>query len=601
MMLIRVLSKFRRILSGKQKKYIIFLVLIMILGSFLETVSVSFILPFVEAMISPQEVMSNAVVRSFCDLFSVRDYRQLLMIMSLGMALVYLLKNAFLLFQLTIQNRFVFGSMFEMQKELLRTYLARPYEYYLGVNSGEILRVIGKDTEFAFNNLSYGLTLLSELVVSFALMLTVFVISPKITLAIGGLILLLVLLLHRIIRPFLKSAGVAYQNSYAGMYQWILQSIQGIKEVKISQSENYFEKKFEQEGKAYVRSRYLHLTLSVTPRYAIEAIAMSVFFVAMYLMIADGVVVKEILPVISVIAMVAIRLLPAANKISNSMAGMTFGEPALDKLLLNLNRIESYNAGRKHGARAGADGGTEQGLDRKAKTRRSICGFSDRIELQDISYAYPSGAENVLENVNVTLKRGLSFGIVGASGAGKTTLIDIALGLLEPRSGQVIVDGTDIREDISGWLARIGYIPQSIFMLDGSIRENVAFGCSEDEISDEKIWRALREASLETFVRSLPDGLDTQIGERGTRLSGGQRQRVGIARALYADPEILLFDEATSALDNETESNIMEAIHALQGKKTMIIIAHRLSTIEGCDVVLRVEDKGIRVERKEEL
>ena len=282
--------------------------------------------------------------------------------------------------------------------------------------------------------------------------------------------------------------------------------------------------------------------------------------------------------------MAAVRLLPAASRISGCLSQVAYGEPAVDKLIENLKDAEEF--------------------DRSLITHpdeekeRSIRVLTDSIRMKGIRYRYPSGSEDVLHDADIEIPKGTSVGIVGASGAGKTTAVDILLGLLQPQNGQVLVDGTEIHMDMHGWYAQIGYIPQTIFMLDGSIRDNVAFGLGQEEIDDEQVWMALREASLEDYVRSLPEGLDTQIGERGVRVSGGQRQRIGIARALYTDPAILVFDEATSALDNETEAAIMDSIDHLHGTKTMIIIAHRLSTIENCDVIYRVEAGKLEKERE---
>ncbi|MCX4315549.1 MAG: ATP-binding cassette domain-containing protein, partial [Lachnospiraceae bacterium] len=237
---------------------------------------------------------------------------------------------------------------------------------------------------------------------------------------------------------------------------------------------------------------------------------------------------------------------------------------------------------------------TEKTSGRKTSSRLT---FEREITLQNISYSYPNSEQHVLEHAQMSVPVGKSVGIVGTSGAGKTTAVDIMLGLLNPQEGQVLADGVDVMSVYTEWLSHIGYIPQTIFMLDDTIRANVAFGLAREEQTDEQVWYALQEAQLAEFVRSLPEGLDTQIGERGVRLSGGQRQRIGIARALYTNPELLIFDEATSALDNETEAAIMESINSLHGRKTMVIIAHRLQTIEGCDMVYRVKDGRIERER----
>ncbi|MBP5305373.1 MAG: ATP-binding cassette domain-containing protein, partial [Lachnospiraceae bacterium] len=252
------------------------------------------------------------------------------------------------------------------------------------------------------------------------------------------------------------------------------------------------------------------------------------------------------------------------------------------KLLENLEQLESDN---------------EKYASENKREKECDLTLDKEVKLTDITYRYPNSNKHVLTDAEMLIPAGKSVGIVGTSGAGKTTAVDIMLGLLRPEKGQVLTDGVDVMKSYDEWLSHIGYIPQSIFMLDGTIKENVAFAVKEDENTDAKVWHALEEAQLADFVRELPDGINTQIGERGVRLSGGQRQRIGIARALFEDPEILVFDEATSALDNETEAAIMESINSLHGRKTLIIIAHRLQTIENCDIVYRVAGGKIKQER----
>lgn len=415
-------------------------------------------------------------------------------------------------------------------------------------------------------------------------MITVFAIAPGMMLGMAALLLVTISLIQMAIRPFLAKAGKINQKAYAGMNQWLLQSIQGIKEVKLMQCEGYFEKSFEKEGRVYVRTTYQNQTLSLIPRFMIEAVAMCIFFIMVSVMIYRGMDLEKIIPIIAGVGMAAVRLLPSVNRISGSMAGITFWEPTVDKMIENLQEAVVFDKEQSSKASILKESGEVQEL-------------SGKIELSNITYQYPTGKEKILDGASMEIPKGMSIGIVGASGAGKTTAVDILLGLLKPEKGKILVNGTDIQIDLDGWHSEIGYIPQSIFMLDGSIRENVAFGILENEINDEMVWAALKEAALDEFVKTLPEGLYTQIGERGVRLSGGQRQRIGIARALYSDPSILFFDEATSSLDSDTEAAIMDSINHLHGTKTMVIIAHRLTTIEGCDMVYRVEGGQIKRER----
>ena len=446
-------------------------------------------------------------------------------------------------------------------------------------------------------------------------------IAPTITLCIAVLLIALMLLINYVLKPILHQAGVNNQKSAAAMNSWLMQSIQGIKELKVQRKEEYFQENYDRAGTIYVSSLRKNYVLSAVPRFMLEAISMGAFFIIVALMIYKGADLNTVVPMLSAVAMAAVRLLPSVNRISGALASISYTEPMLDKLIENLKAISGSeeislaagdlkaktearteeaegsaisdgNANRP--ADTGAGGTAETGAD---SVGTAFPRLSRAITVEDVVYHYPKSDKNVLEHANLTITPGESVGIVGQSGAGKTTLVDIILGLLRPASGRVAIDGVDIRTDNRAWLAQIGYIPQMIFMLDGTIRDNVAFGEDAEDIDDADVWAALREASMEDFVKSLPDGLDTQLGERGVRISGGQRQRIGIARALYTNPSVLIFDEATSALDNETEAAIMDSINHLHGTKTMIIIAHRLTTIEGCDHVYRVEGGKIRQER----
>ncbi|MCR5716510.1 MAG: ATP-binding cassette domain-containing protein, partial [Lachnospiraceae bacterium] len=287
------------------------------------------------------------------------------------------------------------------------------------------------------------------------------------------------------------------------------------------------------------------------------------------------------MPILSAFSVAAIRLMPSANRINNQLTSIAFYEPFFMGVSDNLqDEISGKN--------------TDMSFATNVTEKLPV---TKEIELRDITYAYPNTDVLIFDHAGMTIPVGSSVGIVGTSGAGKTTVVDILLGLLETKSGGVYADGVNVKTRYREWLKNIGYIPQMIFMLDDNIRKNVAFGIPEDEIDEQRVWEVLKEAQLDEYVRSLPEGLDTSIGERGIRISGGQRQRIGIARALYYDPEVLILDEATSALDNDTEAAIMDSINSLHGRKTLVIIAHRLQTIEKCDLVFRVEGGQVKVEK----
>ena len=431
------------------------------------------------------------------------------------------------------------------------------------------------------------LEIFTETIVAIMLLIGIFAITPTITMGMAAVLLIMLFVIMRTIKPILYKVGLENQASAAGMNKWLLQAIQGIKELKIMNKEKFFQENFETYGSTYVNSLQKNQILLIVPKFFIEAISMSTMFIIVALLIYNGSSLETIVPMLTAVAMAAMRLLPSINRISNSMGAINYREPKLDKLMEYLAEIEDRN--ELHPA---------DDKERSHEVRsREEKPFEENIKLEQVSYHYPDSDVNILEAADLKIKKGQSVGIVGPSGAGKTTMIDILLGLLKPGGGRVMVDGIDIEKDITNWHEQIGYIPQTIFMLDDTIRANVAFGIEKKDILDENVWESLEEASLADFVRSLPEGLDTEIGERGVRLSGGQRQRLGIARALYYKPDVLIFDEATSALDRETEAAVMESINKLHGQKTMIIIAHRLSTIEKCDHIYKVENGKIELER----
>lgn len=580
MYIIRIISKFKLILSKHQILRIVELFVLMIIGGFLETLSVSLMLPFMNLVINVEDVMDKWYAVLICDIFNISTTRGLLIFMSVLLAAMYILKNVYLLWEYNVQYGFVYRNMFEMKRKLLTAFLNKPYEFFLSISSGEIIRIINADTSNAFNILTTLLNLLTELITAVLLIGTIFIINPEVTVVMAVILLLLMAFIYLIIRPILRRAALNQQKAGTGMNKWLLQSIHGIKELKVMNKEGYFQKKYDEFGYLHVNSMKISQIMNTAPRFIIEGISMGIVFISIGILILNGVKFEYLVPMLTGIAMAAMRLLPAVNRISNALSTVTYGEPMLDKVIETLRGLEN------------TDG--ELNIQSKSlDTKNSFETIKTNIVFNNISFHYRNDSRNILCKSFLNINKGMSVGIVGPSGGGKTTTVDILLGLLLPQNGEVLVDGRNIQEDLSGWLRQVSYIPQSIFMLDDTIRANVAFG--DENVLEEEIWRALEEAALKDFVKSLPNGIDTEIGERGMRLSGGQRQRLGIARALYRQPSILIFDEATSALDNETEEEIMNSVNRLHGVKTIIIIAHRLSTIEGCDIVYRVEDG--RIER----
>lgn len=575
--MIRVFKKFYRLLNRHQKNRVVILFFMMLIGACFEVLGVSMMLPLVTAVMNPDIITENAFCAWICQSFHLTDHVSFVIWCIVALIVIYVIKAVYLTFEYSIQYRFVFNNRFMTQKKMLEAYLRRPYEYFLSAQSGEIIRVVQEDVNNSFNMLTVILSFMTEAVVASAVILAIFVINPFMTACVAAMLLLIMFALAKGLRPLLRREGIVYQETYAATNKWLLQSISGIKEVKVTQTEKFFLNNFVKYGRKMVDAARWNSTLQNIPRNLIELVSVCSMMIVFGIMIAMGAEMDSLIPSLSAFAMAAVKLLPSANRMLAGVTQMTFYEPALDNMLENMDVLE------------------EKTTDKQEKTDRLQ--LKKEVRLSGITYTYPSGERKIFENADLTIPVGHSIGIIGTSGAGKTTAVDILLGLLKPQAGWILVDGVDVSTNIQGWLAHIGYIPQMIFMLDDTIRENVVFGHEIDGQTDAAVWSALEEAQLAEFVRGLPDGLDTAIGERGVRLSGGQRQRIGIARALFTNPDVLVFDEATSALDNETEEAIMQSIHALHGKKTMIIIAHRLTTIEGCDAVYRARDGKIEKEQ----
>lgn len=581
----KIIKRFTKILSKQQKLKVIIIGILMVIGAFWETLGVGLILPLVSAITTPDIIEKNKYVKLLCHMLNIHSTKEFILLVVVGLIFIYIFKNLYLFVEYYVQYRFICNNRLAVQRRLMEIYLRRPYEFFLNAQSGEIMQIVLTDTTQTFQLLSIMLSFFTEAVICMALIITIIVTDPVMAILLSVVLGGVMLVVGKIVKPILKKAGMSYQKNASKMNKWLLQSISGIKEIKISKKEAYFLNQFSKYGKNTIDSEKKNSVLGTIPRLSIEAFGISAMLMVIAILMFSGREVSTMLPQLTAFAMAAVRLMPSVNRMSSSLNQMSYYEPALDKTLEHLMIAEEWENEKKQHSLCSSYGNKDDKLLQK------------QILLKDITYKYPNAKNPVLVNANMTIPVGKSIGIVGTSGAGKTTVVDILLGLLPPLSGTVLADDVNIFNSYNEWLSHIGYIPQMIFMLDDTIRGNVAFGIDSKTVDDQAVWKALEEAQIADFVRSIPEGLDTQIGERGIRLSGGQRQRIGIARALYTDPELLIFDEATSALDNETESAIMESINALHGKKTMVIIAHRLTTIEGCDMVYRVENGKIERER----
>ena len=572
-------KKLSYIFSKRDKYKIALLLCIMVAGSFLELLGVAVFQPFVNIIMMPDSIQENPYLARIYQMFGCSTTESFLTVVALGIIVIYVVKNVYLWVEQNLIMKFTYGMQQKLSTRLLTTYLSEPYTFHLNKNIAELQRSMQEDTGLFTQVLMHTLQLVAEVVVCIVLGVYLFTVSNSITVVIVGLLILCVVLF--ITKRFTEQLGKEAQVYKGKLYQWVNQSLGGVKEVKVLNREEFFVSSYKKYYGLYIKGVRINRLLSITPKYMVEAVCMTGLLIAIIIKLNFGHgELENFIPQLATFAVAAFRLLPSVGRINEHVNNILYAVPSVDLIYGDLKGIEDYQESK----------GEEEGKE---------WSFEHGITAKHITYAYPNTDTNVLEDASCVIPKGKTVAFIGSSGAGKTTMADIILGLLAPQRGKILVDDIDVFKNLTMWHHQIGYIPQVIYLSDDTIRNNIAFGIHEDQIDEEAVRTALKKAQLAEFVDTLPDGLDTIVGDRGVRLSGGQRQRIGIARALYHDPEILVLDEATSALDNETETAVMEAIESLQGSKTMIIIAHRLTTIQNADIIYEVGDGKVTERSKE--
>ena len=581
---VTLLQKVSYLFDRKQKRQIAGLALLILIGGLLETVGVSMLLPVVQAIMDPEQLMENELVGKVTKALHIETSRQLIILMLGALIALYVVKNAYLLFQTYVQNTFVTRNRNRMISRVMREFLNRPYEEYLGADIPTVFRLTDSDIPNAFQLILVMIQMVTEIVVAGFLCIVLVVVSPVMSLFIFCIFLGMTLMITKVLKPRLNAIGHKNQQIQSRIAKWRIQSIYGLKDVKVLHREEFFVRNYYESGAIGADVARNYAVFNNLPRLLIETIFMASMLLFIMLYMLRGGNITVLIPQLSAFAVAGIRVMPGTNRINTYLSEIAYSQPCLDYLYENLTANMKMDVN-------GSVTGLARGAGAQAQESRTH--LQDKIVLDHITYAYPNTEKNIFTDAHMEVKKGQSVGIMGPSGAGKSTVVDILLGLLRVQAGTITCDGANIFDNYADWLSKIGYIPQSIYLIDESIRDNIAFGIDGDKIDDRRIWEVLEEAQLKEFVEELPEGLDTTIGDRGVRISGGQRQRLGIARALYHNPEILVFDEATSALDNDTEKAVMDAINNFHGRKTMVIIAHRLNTIAKCDVIYKVDGEKI--------
>lgn len=570
-----MLSKLSTILSRRQRLHTLLVLIGMVFAAILEMVGIGLIPGYVTLLSDPDKAIGRLpedwALRTW---MSNTELSEIALYGAGLLAIVFVVKNSFVAALVYYEARVIRDVTTSLATRLFSTYVHSPYTFHMQRNPAELIRNVSTEVLQAMALLTNSIMLIREGLVLLVVFILLLILDPLVSLSTFFALGLAAALFYTVVRRALLRKGLLAQQHRARQYKAVNETLGAIKDAKILQRESFLIEQFDREVKGAQHNELYAKVAAALPRLFLEVLAVSSIVVVSAIFVVAGRSVISILPVLALLAVGTVRLVPAVNVITASLVRIRNLSPSFDLVRDELVALE------EEASRRSAVPGHSPPENR----------FESTIELENVRFRYPAAETEALQGISVTVRSGEAIGFFGASGGGKSTLIDVLLGLLSPSSGRVTVDGRDIASDVAAWQRQIGYIPQDIYLIDDSIRRNVAFGLPDGQIDDASVSRALEAAQLDAFVDTLPDGVETVVGNRGIRLSGGQRQRIGIARALYHGPKVLVMDEATSALDGETEAAVVSAISKLQGELTIIIIAHRLTTLEGCERLYLLSD-----------
>lgn len=572
---INMFKQLLAILNHKQKRRAIIVAFMAIFSALLETMGVSVVIPFILAMLQPEQLMGNRYIKPVLGILNITGVTAIITVTAILIIVVYIAKNAFILLFNYIQMNFRNRLERDLSNLMLKSYIYKPYQFFLDINSAEIMRGITGDISGVATTVDSFCTLFNEGMTCILLGILLVTINPVMAISLLLLATGTALIMVLGLRKKTSECGEQCRDAFAKRYQHAYQAVNGIKEIQVMKRQNNFLRYFEDASEVACKYNTRYLWISKLPSRVIETIFISGLIILVLLSMNGVNDISILIAQFGAVAVAAVRILPSISNIANAMNSLVYQRPALESAYENISNLEYQS---------------EDSLQPESTNVKNQVDFREEIQIKSISWKYSDTLPNVLENLDMEIRPGEAIGLIGESGAGKTTLADILLGLFQPQNGEITVDGKSIYEADTNWHKLVGYVPQNVFLIDDTVRNNILFGVDEKDIDEERIWQTVEQAQLKEFVHNLPQGLDTVLGERGIKISGGQRQRIAIARALYYDPEILVLDEATSALDNDTENAIMESINTLQGEKTLIIVAHRLTTIANCDKVYEIKN-----------
>ena len=559
-------KKIYSILPKKKKREIPFLVLLLVIGMFFEMLSLGLLIPALTIILNPNITQEYPAIAPYFLYFGNPSHKEVIIGGMSLLIIIFLIKTLFLAFLYWFQNKFTSTLQVQLTTNLYAIYLNQDYQFHLNRNSAELIRNTQMEVVL-FNRAANALILIStELAIIFAVVFTLTIVEPFGTFIVFIILSFSILIFHQLSKKKLVQWAEKRQDLSKEINQFLLEGLGGVKDIKLLGREDYFIDNYNLKNKLWARINILQLTLAQLPRLYLEFLGIFGLVILVIVMVLEGNPIDTLLPTLVVFAAGAFKMIPGFNRIMGAIQNVKLTVPVVNVLF------------------------NEFSFDKRLeKTSSNELVLRSEIFVQDVIFKYQNTQKSVINKINFKINKGESVGFVGKSGSGKSTLIDLILGLMNVNEGSILIDGTNINDNIRGWQNNIGYVPQNIYLTDDTLRKNIALGISEDQIDDKSIIRAMKQAQLNDFVQDLEEGIDTYVGERGVRLSGGQCQRIGIARAMYHSPSVLVLDEATSALDSATEKSVMEAVYQLKGEITIIIVAHRLSTLSSVDKIYHLE------------
>jgi ABC-type multidrug transport system fused ATPase/permease subunit len=573
--LMHTLKMITSLLTRREKIQILFILFAIIIMGFIELAGVGSIGPFISLVQDVTIITNNQILYKIYTYFNFTSSNDFVIFFGIGIIILICASNLYLIFINSLITMFSAKRFYSLSMRIMKKYFSQPYIYFLNINTSEIAKKILNDTQTYIKVLNTTLQLISSIIISVSILLLLLILNPVMAILVGGIFGVLYAIILLFIRKFINKKGREKQAQDTLRYKYINESFHGIKDIKILHKENAFMNYYSTAINRYAKIDAIIDIINEIPKYFIEMVAFGGIIGIIAYLIRAGYNLSSFLPLLSVYAFGTYRLLPSLQKIFRGITNIKFNIPVISELNTIYKKLDDFSIGKDN--------------------EISNLPFTDSIKLDNIIFRYPVNNQATIKNISLVIPVNSSVAFVGATGSGKTTLVDIILGLLEPQEGKLLVDDIPItKENIKNWQKNIGYVPQNIYLTDDTINNNIAFGVKKDDIDTGRVIKAAKIANIHEFiVNELEKGYDAIIGERGIRLSGGQRQRIGIARALYHDPEVIIFDEATSALDSLTENAVMDAINKLAHKKTIIIIAHRITTVKNCDILYLVEKGSI--------